>query len=154
MLWLMLLMVGVTLAQVRLSSSKFSYSSPRTFEIGGITIEGTDNLDGSAIRLLSGLSVGEKIEIPGEQTAAALKKLWKQDLFSDVQLLADRIDGNKIYLIIRIKERPRLSRFRFRGVSKGDADDLREKINLYKEKIVTENLIISTKAKVYDFYAE
>jgi len=141
--------------QVRISSQPaFSYSSPKTYEVGGITVEGAENLDEGAIRLLSGLSVGSKIEIPGEETSEALRKLWKQDLFSDVQLLAQNIEGNKIYLVIKIAERPRLSRFKFEGVSKSDADDLREVINLYKEKIVTENLVISTQNKVYEFYEE
>lgn len=142
-------------AQVRIGSgSAFSYSAPREYEIAGITVEGAENLDEGAIKLLSGLAVGERIEVPGEQTSEAIRKLWKQDLFSDVQLIAQRIEGDKIFLVIRIRERPRLSRFKFKGVSKSEADDLREKINLYKEKIVTENLVISTKNKVYEFYAD
>lgn len=136
------------------SGGQFSYSSPRQYEIGGVTVEGAENLDEGAIRLLSGLAVGSKIDVPGEETAEAIRKLWKQDLFSDVQLLAEKVEGKKIYLIIRIKERPRLSRFRFKGVTKSEADDIREQINLYKEKIVTENLVISTKNKVYKFYAD
>lgn len=142
-----------SLAQVRIGSTpSFSYSSPKTYEIGGIRVVGADNLDEGAIRLLSGLAIGDEIQVPGDETSDALKKLWKQDLFSDVQLLSERIEGNKIFLIIQISERPRLSRFRFEGASKSEADDLREKINLYKEKIVTENLVISTQKKVYDYY--
>ncbi len=144
------------LGQVNLGSgSNISYSNPKEYEIAGITVEGTKNLDEGAIRLLSGLAIGDVIDIPGEETAEAIRKLWKQDLFSDVQILSDRIDGKKIYLIIQIQERPRLSRFRFEGkVTKSEADDIREKINLYKEKIVTENLLISTQQKVYNFYAD
>ncbi len=149
------LLAFTAIAQVRIgSSSSFSYSAPKTYEIGGITVEGADNLDEGAIRLLSGLNVGDKIDIPGEETSEALKKLWKQDLFSDVQLLSQRIEGKKIFLVIKITERSRLSRFKFVGVSKSEADDLREKINLYKEKIVTDNLVISTKNKVYAFYED
>ncbi|GAB4376259.1 MAG: POTRA domain-containing protein [Salibacteraceae bacterium] len=145
----------IAAAQVVLTDKpKISYSNPKTYEIGGVSVEGAENLDEGAIRLLSGLAVGTEIEVPGEATSKALKSLWKQDLFSDVQLLAERIEGNKIYLIIRIKERPRLSRFRFVGVTKSEADDLREQINLYKEKIVTENLLVSTQQKVYKFYAD
>jgi outer membrane protein insertion porin family len=141
-------------AQVRISNNNFSYSAPRSYEIAGLTVEGAENLDEGAIRLLSGLTVGDKIEIPGEETADALKKLWKQDLFSDIQLLIQRIEGKKIFLVLKIEERPRLSRFRFEGVSRSEADDLREEINLYKEKIVTENLVISTRNKVRRYYEE
>lgn len=140
-------------SQVRIGSTKsFSYSTPKTYEIGGIRVEGADNLDEGAIRLLSGLAIGSEIEVPGEETSEALRKLWKQDLFSDVQLISERIEGGKIFLVIKIAERPRLSRFKFEGVTRSEADDLREKINLYKEKIVTENLVISTRNKVYNFY--
>jgi outer membrane protein insertion porin family len=142
-------------AQVTLgSNSNISYSNPRQYEIGGVSVEGANNLDEGAIRLLSGLNIGDEISVPGDETAEAIRKLWKQDLFSDVQLLSERVEGDKIYLIIKIQERPRLSRFGFSGVSKSEADDLREKINLYKEKIVTENLMIATKQKVYNYYAD
>ena len=142
-------------AQVILGSgAKISYSNPRDYSIAGVTVEGAENLDEGAIRLLSGLNIGSEISVPGEETAEALRKLWKQDLFSDVQILADRIEGDQIYLIIKIKERPRLSRFGFKGVTKSEADDIREKINLYKEKIVTENLMISTQQKVMKYYAD
>jgi outer membrane protein insertion porin family len=152
---LLLLLANASIAQVRIgSSSSFSYSSPKTYEIGGITVDGADNLDEGAIRLLSGLNVGDKIDIPGEETSEAIKKLWKQDLFSDVQLLSQRIEGKKIFLVIKVTERSRLSRFKFIGVSKSEADDLRERINLYKEKIVTDNLVISTQSKVYSFYED
>ena len=86
------------------SGSKISYSNPRDYEVAGISVEGATNLDEGAIRLLSGLAVGETIEIPGEKTSEALRKLWRQDLFSDVQLLVDKIEGKKIYLIIKIEE--------------------------------------------------
>jgi outer membrane protein insertion porin family len=153
LLFLWLAPGAIAKAQVILGSgAKISYSNPRDYTIAGVTVEGSENLDEGAIRLLSGLNIGSEISVPGEETAEALRKLWKQDLFSDVQILADRIEGDKIYLIIKIKERPRLSRFGFKGVAKSEADDIREKINLYKEKIVTENLMISTQQKVLKYY--
>ena len=142
-------------AQVILGSgAKISYANPRDYTIAGVSVEGSENIDEGAVRLLSGLNIGNEISVPGEETAEALRKLWKQDLFSDVQILADRIEGDQIYLIIKIKERPRLSRFGFTGVSKSEADDIREKVNLYKEKIVTENLMISTQQKVMKYYSD
>jgi outer membrane protein insertion porin family len=153
LLFLWLAPGAIAKAQVILGSgAKISYSNPRDYTIAGVTVEGSENLDEGAIRLLSGLNIGSEISVPGEETAEALRKLWKQDLFSDVQILADRIEGDKIYLIIKINERPRLSRFGFKGVAKSEADDIREKINLYKEKIVTENLMISTQQKVLKYY--
>lgn len=154
-IFLLLLVSSFAFSQTRIGSKPaFSYSAPKTYEIAAIGVTGTQTLDPNAIKLLSGLSVGKEIDIPGDETAEALRKLWKQDLFSDVQIYAQKVEGRKVFLEIRIKERPRLSRFRLPGATKSEADDIRERINLFKEKIVTENLVISTRNKVYNFYAE
>lgn len=142
-------------AQTRIGAERnFSYSSPQKLVVASIQVDGANNLDAGAIKLLSGLTVGEEIDVPGEKTADAIKRLWKQDLFSDVQLVADKIEGNKIFITIKVQERSRLSRFVIKGATKSETDDLREKINLFKEKIVTENLVIATQNKIYSYYKD
>lgn len=128
-------------------------SGQRTYEIGGITVSGTKNLDKTAIKLLSGLAVGDKITIPGDdKIASAVKALWEQKLFNNVEITATKVEANKIFINIHIEELPRLSRFRFTGVTKGEADDIREDIGLYKERIVNDNLVKMTENKVKSFY--
>lgn len=160
-------LLGALLVLVCLSSPLFSqislnrgtdegidYSNPKEYTIGGITVSGTDNLDPNALVLLSGLSSGDQIAIPGEDISSAIQKLWDQNLFSDVKITYNKITGNTIYLNIFVKERPRLSKFRFTGVGKSEADDLREQINLYREKIVTENLKSTTKKTVRNHFID
>ena len=72
----------------------------------------------------------------------------------ELQFILTKLNSKKIFLVIKVSERSRLSRFKFIGVSKSEADDLRERINLYKEKIVTDNLVISTQSEVYTFYED
>ena len=127
---------------------------PRVYEIASIAVTGTENLDGNAIKLLSGLAVGDQIKIPGSKTSEVIKNLWKQGLFSDVKLNYSRIEGDRIFLEIHIAEQPRLSRFSFKGVSKGEADDLREEINLYREKIVTTNLLLTTEKTIKKHFVD
>ena len=131
-----------------------NYSSPKKYILGGITVSGTKVLDPNALVLLTGLSVGSKIDIPSEKVSSAIKNLWKQGLFSDIQITIQRVVGDKIYLEFHITEQPRLSRFKLNGVSKGEADDIREDINLYRERIVTNNLIVSTKSKIRRFFVD
>jgi len=130
------------------------YSQPREFVVGGISVEGVRHLDENAIILLSGLSVGEKITVPGEETSKAIRNLWRQRLFADVKLKVKKINGNTIFLAFELAERPRLSRFKFRGVSKSEADDIREDIKLLAGKIVTENLTNNTRQKVRNYYID
>jgi len=136
------------------SPTTIDLTAPKSYEIGGIVVSGTNHLDPNAIVLLSGLTVGDKIEVPGEQISQVIRSLWSQKLFSDIQVGYQKVQGDIIFLEITVKERPRLSRFKFTGVSKGEADDLREKINLFKEKIVTENLLVTTKNKVRSYFID
>ncbi len=133
---------------------QIDYASPKEYEIGGITVTGTEQLDQNALIQLSGLKVGDKITIPGDATADAIRKLWKQKLFSDIEISAVKIQDNVIFLDLKIKEQPRMSRFSFEGVKKTEADNLREKINLYKEKIVTQNLLKNTETTVKDYFID
>ena len=131
-----------------------NYSSPKEYEIGGVTISGTNYFNPSTIRSISGLSVGERIKVPGDKITKAIKNLWGQKLFGNITILATKIEGDKIFLDINIEELPRLSKFRFTGIRKGKQKDLREEIELVRGKVVTENLLINTKNKVRNIFVK
>jgi outer membrane protein insertion porin family len=133
-----------------------SYSAPKEYEIADITFKTKDNsnLDQNILRLLSGLNKGDKIMIPGDRISGAIEALWKQGLFTGIEVKTSKIDGDKISLIILLEERPRLSRFRFVGVKKNEADDLREQIKLIRGKPVNENLLVNTRNTVREFFID
>lgn len=134
--------------------STLDYSAPREYEIGGITVTGIKFYDQNVIAHLSGLKIGDKIMVPGEKISQAIEKLWRQGLFSDISIYATQIVGDAIFLEIELKERPRLSKFGFTGVSKGEADDLREKIKLIRGTQITDNLLISSKNTVRQHFVD
>ena len=142
------------ISNVSNSAIEIDYSTPKKYTLGGIVISGTKVLDPNALVLLTGLSVGSELTIPGDRVSNAIRNLWKQGLFSDIQISIQRVVGEKIYLEFAIVEQPRLSRFKLEGVSKGEADNLREEINLYRERIVTNNLIVSTKSKIRRYFVD
>ncbi len=133
-----------------------SYSAPKEYEIADITFQTKDNsnLDQNILRLLSGLNKGDKIMIPGDRVSSAIEALWKQGLFTGIEVKASKIEGDKIYLVIFLEERARLSRFRFVGVKKNEADDLREQIKLIRGKPVNENLLVNTRNTVKEFFVD
>lgn len=137
---------------VRNDSTKFDFSIPKEYEIGGIFITGSDHLDQNVLTLLSGLSVGDKVLVPGDKFSTAIENLWKQGLFEDVKITATKIVGSTIYINIAVLERPRLSKFVLVGMKKSEADDLREKIKLIKGKVLTDGLISSTTLTVKEFF--
>ena len=142
-------------AQVNLGgndSTSLDFSIPKEYEIGGITVAGADHLDPNVLTLLTGLTVGDKVTVPGEKFSTAIDNLWKQGLFEDVKIVATKIQGKFIFIRIDVLERPRLSKFALKGVTKSEADDIREKIKLIKGKVVTDGLMADTKFKVKEFF--
>jgi outer membrane protein insertion porin family len=135
-------------------SNDIDYSRPKEYEIGGVTMSGGRFLDNNAIINLSGLVVGEKIQIPGEKLSGAIQKLWKQGLFDDVAINITRIEGNLVFFDIVITERPRLSRFTFSGIRKSEADEIRDKIKLVTGKVVNDNLVNNTTNSILKYYRE
>ncbi len=135
-----------TKSQVLIGSDlpEVNYTRPVSYIIGGITISGIEYLDHGVIIVLSGLSVGDRIEIPGDRIRQAIEKLWQQGLFENIRITATRIEGEMIFLNLSMKERPRMSKFTFKGVRKSEADDLRDKINLVRNDVVTDHLVIRT----------
>lgn len=134
---------------------KMDYSRPTEFEVGGITVSGAKYSDANAIILYSGIKVGDILDLPGDAVLqTAIKNLWKQKLFSDVSIRIGEIRGNVVFLNIAVMERPRMSRYQFKGVSKSDAQSLREKLQLIRGTIVNDNLITNTHNQIRAFFKD
>lgn len=130
------------------------YLTPKTYEIGGITFEGADNFDTRVVQLVAGLQVGDRVRIPGDKISAAVENLWKQGMFDDVQIRVTRIQGSIVFLKIVLSERPRLDKFSFKGVKKGEADKLRDEIKLVSGDVVTENLLRTSSNRIKTYYID
>ena len=98
-------------AQFSISTDNVSYETPKEYEIGGIVVDGVYSYDSERLISLSGLRRGKKINVPGDDISQAVRKLWEQNLFSDVQIYKEKIVGNTIFLKISLKERKRLSKY-------------------------------------------
>ncbi len=118
------------------------YSHPKEYKIGGITVSGVQHLDQKILVMLSGLAVGDKIKVPGEEITNAIKKLWDQGLFENIKITVTNIQGDIIFIDINLLERPRLSKFSFKGVKKSEADNLRDEMHLVTGDVVTDNLLV------------
>jgi len=136
------------------SQNKINYSEPKEFEIEEIKVSGIQFLNEDALVEITGLEVGQKIAVPGDEITNAIKKLWDQKMFSDVKINAEKIQGSKIKLTLVLLERPRLSAVNFYGIKKSDEDDIKEKLNLIRGSQITEDIIIHSKNIITDYYAE
>jgi outer membrane protein insertion porin family len=151
----LLLLFSICSISIYSQNSEIDYSNPRDYEIGGITIKGTQHLNDNALITISGLTVGENIKIPGENISKAINKLWKQGLFSNIEINVDKIIGNLIFIEIELEENDRLSKFKFKGkISKNDINNIKESLKLIRGKILTENLINNSIYTIKKYYID
>lgn len=131
-----------------------SYSlSPKQYKIEDIKVTGVKTYyDDFVLIGFSGLSVGDMITVPGEEITAAVNRFWKHGLFSDVKILASKIQDDKVWLEIRLKQRPRISEVNYNGIKKGEREDLEAKLNLKKGFQITPNLIDRAKIVIQKFF--
>jgi outer membrane protein insertion porin family len=154
-LLLLLIATSLTAQNVRTGNQiSIDYNSPREYTIGGISVTGVNFIDPGVIIMVSQLSVGEKVIIPGEAISNAIENIWRQGLFTDVSINATSIQNDMIFLEISLQERPKLTRFEFRGAKKSDAKKLEEKLNLKRGDVVTESLLFRSENIIKDYYID
>ena len=148
-----LLLTGL-IATAQTEDKYVSYVYPEEYTIAGITVSGVKFLEPNALIGISGLRIGQKVEIPGEVVTAAVKKLWDQGLFSDVKITVTGKEGENIWLDIYLQERPRLSSIKFEGIRKSEETDLLEKLSLPGGSQVTAHLLNRAERTIKDHYIE
>ena len=127
---------------------------PRNYEIADIKVEGADNYEDHIVIGFSGLKAGERIDIPGDEITQASKRLWRQGLFSKVQITVDKTAGDKAWLTLRLREQPQISRIDYQGVKKGEKNDLQERLQLYEGNQVTQNIVNRAIMIIKAYYKE
>lgn len=130
------------------TGSELNYASPTEYTIAGIEVKGLTVLDKNAIISLTGLRIGDKIKVPGDGVSGAIRKLWNHGLVGDVGIEVEKIEGDQIFLLLKLTERPRLTSYYFTGLSKGRESSLKEDLDLIKGRIVTDAMIRNTESAV------
>lgn len=156
---LVMMCVGVPVAQAQTEEKQVKptveYTRlPRAYTIASIAVEGAKNYDDYMLIGLSGLSIGQKVNIPGDEITEAVKRFWRNGLFSNVAIEVDSLVGNKAYLRIKLTQRPRVSQINYSGVKKGEREDLENRIGLLKDNQLTPNMIDRAKFLIKKYFDE
>jgi len=133
---------------------EYSLTGRKTYEIAGIEVEGADNYEDFVLIGFSGLAVGDKIEVPGDQITKAVKRFWNQGLFSNVKIRAKKIEGNRIWLVIELEQRPRISEVKYEGLKKSEREDVEVKAGIRQGSQMTPNLEDHAKTVIKKYLAE
>jgi len=155
LLFLGLLLTGVTNnALAQFDDADLDYENPKTYVIGDVVSKGAISIDNNILVLISGLERNQRIKVPGDEITRAVEKLWRQGIFSNIEIEATDLKGDTIYLSINVVERPKLAKYSIRGLNKTETKNIREEISLRSGLIVTDNLISKTRKEINDYYFE
>lgn len=143
-------------AQVIISSEErdttviLDYNSPKTYEVGGITSSGLTSFDQRMLLF----SVGDRIEIPGEKISKSIKRLWNTGMYEDIDISISRVSGDVVFLNVYLVERSRLVAFGFRGASKNEETEIRDRIKISQGNIVNDNLKKTCSNIILNYYID
>jgi outer membrane protein insertion porin family len=128
--------------------------NPKEYTIAEITASGTQFLDPNSMISISGMKPGDKIRVPGPAFPSSIKKMMDFGTLDDVEILATKVEGDKIWLNIHIKERPRLYKVSFSGIRKGERETLNDKVKLIKGRVITPTVIKNTQLIIKKYYMD
>ena len=151
-------------AQIRLGQSRYTparpvdilelnYSKPQKYRIAEIKAVGLTTLDEVAIISLSGLRVDDVISVPGDAISTALKRIWGQGIIGDVKILVTKIEGDDIYLLMELTERPRFSRVEFTGVNKTQESELKDKVKI-RGRVVRDDVLNTSQRNIRQYFVD
>ena len=155
--WLFALIVGCLFpafssAQDKIVNPDITYAgNPRNYILGGVSVSGVDSYEDYVLTGISGLSVGQRITVPGSDVSDAVKRYWRHGLFSQVSISADSIVGDQIFLHISLALRPRVSTINYVGLKKSEREEMEKRLGLLKGAQITPNMLDRAKilAKKY-----
>lgn len=127
---------------------------PQKYEIAGIKVTGVDNYEDYIIIGYSGLSIGQRIDIPGDDLKSAAKRFWRQGLFSKVQINVEKTCGDKAWLEFNLRQQPRISTINYVGMKGNEKKDIEERLGLSVGNQMTPNIADRIKMIVQKYYAD
>ncbi len=148
-------MPALVVAQTVQVKPQVDYSrTPRTYTIGGISVGGVNNYDEYLLIGLSGLSVGQRVTIPGDDITKAIKRYWKNGLFSNVKISVDSLVSDSAFLHIELTKRPKISQINYPGLKKSEREDMQAKLGLVEGNQLTPNMIDRAKILAKKYFDE
>ena len=154
-LWALILsLVAFTTTAQVVQNGDFGLIPGIDYEVAGITVSGVQDLDPNVVIMLTNIRVGDNIQFPEPKISDAIRTLWRQQLFENITFSVVNKSGKKVYLDIRLKELPKMSKYFITGVKKTWKDDIREELDLRAGKVVNENLVVMSRNKIQSYFRE
>ena len=129
-----------------------SFVKGKSYILDSISVSGIKTFNTQTVISYSGLNKGQKINVPGEDVSAVIKKLWGLELFSDINFYVTKVKNNKISLEIDVVELPTLTDVKINGLKKGVIESLIKDTDLTTGKKLSESFLTNTKNYIENKY--
>ena len=129
-----------------------AYDKGKFYELGEITVTGVKSFSPQTVVAYTGLKKGQRIQIPGEEISTTINKLWKLELFSDIEFFITKIEGEVVDLELYIQELPTLSEYTIKGIKKGKIETIVKDTDIKKGKKLSKNFLATTKNYIENKY--
>lgn len=149
-IFITLLLFG-SISQIK-AQERVPFDQGTKYILADVDVTGKISFNEQTVVTFAGLEKGQKITVPGEEISNAIKKLGKLGLFSEIDFYVNKIQGDSIFLELKIVELPKLSEVKFTGIKKNKTEVLIKDNGLTKGKVVNENLITTTKNYIENKY--
>jgi outer membrane protein insertion porin family len=127
---------------------------PTTYKIVSLSVIGNKLYDARTIISYSGLKENQEISIPSDETRDAIRKLWNLSLFSNIEIYVDKKFGKEVYIVISVKELPRIEKVEIVGNDKYSESDLKDKIGLVSGQVVSDQKLKDIEYNLTRYYIE
>lgn len=131
----------------------------KPYVIMGILVDGNESGSAETIIAQSQLTKGQTISVPSEDIRRASNRVWQQNIFSDVEIIVDKIvsqpDGKDgIFLTIKVKELPRIDSVTFSGNKNVSNAEILKLIPFYKNDFARPWIVDNVKRQIKELYAK
>ena len=126
---------------------------PAKYTIAGISVTGVDNYEDNIIIGYSGLAIGQRIDIPGNDLKNAAKRFWRQGLFSKVQIRVEKTVGDKAWLIFDLRQQPRISQVTYVGVKSNEKKEIQDRLGSLVGNQITPNIANRIEQIIVKYFA-
>ncbi|MBQ0151114.1 MAG: outer membrane protein assembly factor BamA [Bacteroidales bacterium] len=143
-------------AKAQQETFEVDYNNPKKFIVGGVTVEGNHYFSEPQIVQLSGLQEGMDVTVPGEEFSSIVNRLWQQKFFENIEVRIDSLvpATDTAFFKIVIQERPRVSRWTFTGVRKGEQKELMDRLHLRRGGEFSDYVAEASTGVIKRFYNE
>ena len=148
LIFLLIVLCSIFKAQSQIDG----FNKGSSYIVDSITVSGLKTFNDKTVISYSGIRKGQLLQIPGEEITSAINKLWKLELFSDINFYVTNIDGNKATIEIEIKELPTLSAVKIKGVKKSKSESLIKDTELSEGKKLSESFLTNTRNYIINKY--